>query len=114
MNMETTAKSTPKGLSKKSKLGQKAMQDASLALVSFTACGSHKAESHRKLRERTLSRRRAKMFRSVQAVLASRIPQRHGVELTDDVIVWDGRGNRIPRTIMPIDRIDQLPQFKKS
>ena len=114
MNIGTITKAAPKRLSKKPKLGQKTVQDASLAPAPLAAFSSHKAESHRKLRERTLSRRRAKVFSSVQTVIASRILQRHGVELTDDVIVWDRHGNRIPRKMLPIDRIDQLPQFKKS
>ena len=113
MNTETTTKAAPKGLSKKPKLGQKPVQDAFLTVPPLAALGSRKAESHQKLRERTLSRRRPKIFGSARAVVAARIPQKHGVELTDDVIVLDGHGNRIPRIIMPIDRIDQLPQFRK-
>jgi len=29
----------------------------------------------------------------------------HRVELTDDVFVWDAQGKRIPRIIVPVERL---------
>lgn len=113
MSVNTIQKLRVSGLSKKPKHVQKVVGYASRRLVISVIYSKHTKLSHLRLRERTLARRRAKLFNSLRAALSSQIQSHHGVELTDDVIVRDIYGNRVHRTITPIDRIDQLPQFQK-
>ena len=99
-------------LSKKRKRPQIAARGASAHFVPLTVFSKPATGSHLKLRERTLLRHRPKLFNSFQSAAfntqsaAFNIAQRgHGVELTDDVFVWDAQGKRIPRIVVPIERL---------
>ncbi len=92
-------------LSKKRKRPQMAAQGASTHSVTLTVFSKPTTGSHLKLRERTLLRRRPKLFDSSQSATFNAAQRGHGVELTDDVFIWDAQGKRIPRIIVPVERL---------
>ncbi len=55
-------------------------------------------------------RHRARIKNLFRTRYAQGAPSQHGVELTDDVFVFDRLGNRV---VSPITPIDQLARFKK-
>ncbi len=98
-------------LRKKRKRPQMAAQGASTHFVTLAVFSKPATGSHLKLRERTLLRHRPKLFHPFQfaafnkAQPFNQAQRRHGVELTDDVLVWDAQGKRIPRVVVPIERL---------
>jgi hypothetical protein len=105
-NPQTTSTQTNSNrLSKKSKRPQMAARGASAYFVTLTVFSKPAAGSHLKLRERTLLRHRPKLFNPFQSAAFNTVQRRHGVEITDDVFVWDAEGKRIPRIVVPVERL---------
>jgi len=108
MNMNTIQKPGTSRLSKKPKRLQEVEQAAAHGVVTPASLRKRIAWSHLRLRERTLSRRRAKLFHSLYTAAYVAALERtqggHGVELTDDIIVWNSDGKRVPRKITPVER----------
>ena len=105
-NLQSTLGQTNSSrLSKKRKRPQMAMRSASTHFVTLAVFSKPATGSHLKLRERTLLRHRPKLFHSFQSGAFDKAQRGHGVELTDDVFVWDAQGKRIPRIIVPIERL---------
>lgn len=96
----------------KKRLAKKPAQSETVVSVSFPLVKNSDSGSkttsvtHRKLRKHTLGSHLAKA-----PVLT--VPVQHSVELVDDVVVLDEKGQRTPRPAYAVLRIDQLPQFKK-
>ena len=57
-----------------------------------------------------LQRHRARVNDLLRVQRVQGASSEHGVELTDDVLVFDRQGNRLAYPVIPID---QLPRFQK-
>ena len=105
-NLQSTSIQTNSDrLSKKRKRPQMTARGASTYFVTLAVFSKPATGSHLELRERTLLRHRPKLFNSPQSVAFNTAQRGHGVELTDDVFVWDAQGKRIPRVIVPVERL---------
>lgn len=69
--------------------------------------------SHGGLRDRTLQHHQGKPHKLSPVSHCAAAHQRRNVEITDDVIIVDRHGRRVPPPNYATLRIDQLPQFKK-
>lgn len=69
--------------------------------------------SHVTLRDRTLQHHQGKPHKLPHASHYAMAHQRRSVEITDDVIIVDRHGRRVPPPSYATLRIDQLPEFKK-
>ena len=96
----------------KKRLAKKPAQSETVVSVSFPLVKNSDFGSktmsvtHRKLRKHTLGRHPAK-------ALVLTVSAQHSIDLIDDVVVLDKKGQRVPRPAYAMLRIDQLPQFKK-
>ena len=70
--------------------------------------------SHNELRSQTLRHHPGKLSKPLVSWQSSSDHQQHGVELTDDVVIRDPAGRRVPVPAYATLRIDQFPQFRKS
>lgn len=71
------------------------------------------AISHVGLRNRTLQNHHGKPHNLSPASRYVMAHQRRSVEITDDIIIVDRHGHRVPLPSYATLRIDQLPEFKK-
>lgn len=86
---------------------------AFVVTVRSTFKGKSVVVSHSRLRDRTLQQHQGKPYTSSRARPYGATHPKHSVELTDDVLVVDRHGHRVPPPSYATSRIDQLPQFKK-
>ena len=111
-NVISRPSATEKRLAKKRPKPNPFSEPVSIEIVSLPSGVKSASLSHVALRDHVLQQRPGKTHPSVGRLRPLTVPA-HGVELTDDVVILDRQGHRVPRPHYATLRIDQLPQFKK-